>query len=152
MSLPALVRVVVLSSVFVLGTLLSWGRPAAGPRLDCPPCDDGNVCTIDTCDTATGVCRHAGACNDGNPCTFDFCSATQTGFTCSHDPHSLGTCEDGNPCTFGEKCFSGVCTGSLGTDFVCSDSSACTGTDDANAEHQTGLRIGDKFCESVLPV
>ncbi len=44
-----------------------------------PPlaCDDGNACTIDSCDPGTG-CVHstvAGSCDDGNPCTIDTCDA-----------------------------------------------------------------------------
>lgn len=46
-------------------------------------CDDGNRCTSDVCDPATG-CAHAPVtCDDGNPCTTDECSP-ETG--CSFTP------------------------------------------------------------------
>ena len=35
-------------------------------------CDDGNVCTTDTCNPTTGLCvatNNTAACDDGNPCT-----------------------------------------------------------------------------------
>src|SRR3954468_5817448 len=47
----------------------------------CPPgclvnaslCDDGNACTIDSCD-ASGACHHGPvSCDDGNACTVDLC-------------------------------------------------------------------------------
>ncbi|MGB0590295.1 MAG: LamG domain-containing protein [Myxococcota bacterium] len=36
-------------------------------------CDDGNPCTLDTCDEATGCLNEPteGSCDDGNPCTLD---------------------------------------------------------------------------------
>jgi hypothetical protein len=40
-------------------------------------CDDGDVCTEDTC-TTDGSCRHVGAsCDDGDPCTLDSCIPAQ---------------------------------------------------------------------------
>lgn len=49
----------------------------AGVCVSSPPtgCDDGNECTDDTCDPATG-CAHtpnSGACDDGNLCTLNGC-------------------------------------------------------------------------------
>jgi subtilisin-like proprotein convertase family protein len=43
-----------------------------------PSCDDGDVCTTDTCTAATGACTHTNntsACDDSDPCTIgDVCS------------------------------------------------------------------------------
>src|SRR5262245_44877125 len=45
------------------------------PALECPDCDDGSICTIDSCDAEFGTCRHEPlVCDDGNQCTDDFCS------------------------------------------------------------------------------
>ena len=58
-------------------------------------CDDGNVCSDDSCDAAKGGCVHLPAkatCDDGNACTEDdacsqgLCTATLN-------------CDDNNPCT-----------------------------------------------------
>jgi hypothetical protein len=46
-------------------------------------CDDGNACTVDGCDPASG---------------------------CTAVPGS-GTCDDGNPCTAEDACSGGVCSG-----------------------------------------
>jgi hypothetical protein len=69
-------------------------------------CDDGDGCSIsDAC--ASGVCRGAPkSCNDGNVCTDDSCSAG----TCVHQSNSA-SCEDGNLCTTNDVCSGGSCTG-----------------------------------------
>ena len=36
-------------------------------------CDDGNVCTIDACDTALGCQHQTVSCDDGNTCTNQIC-------------------------------------------------------------------------------
>ena len=42
------------------------------PCVGSAACDDGDGCTVDTCDG--GVCSHAPLlCDDGDPCTADFC-------------------------------------------------------------------------------
>ena len=94
-------------------------------------CDDGDLCTADSCDVATG-CVHAatpGPCEDGNPCTEnDACAAgvctagaakTCLGATvCASaacDP-SDGACRpvpenEGEPCADGAgSCKTGACT------------------------------------------
>ncbi len=100
-------------------------------------CDDGSVCTIDSCDPATGACNHlaqgascsdnnactdgdncvAGSCqpgslvdcNDDNACTTDSCDAT---LGCSNTAIPDGSaCDDGLVCTTGETCTSGDCVG-----------------------------------------
>ena len=60
-------------------------------------CDDGQDCTIDSCDT--GQCQHeprtGEACDDGNACTLgDACSDKGL---CESDGSAL--CDDGNGCT-----------------------------------------------------
>jgi len=112
-------------------------------------CDDGNVCTDDSCDSDTG-CVHVDNftpcndhldctlddvcsdglcsgtprnCNDGNPCTTDVCDEQIE--TCYHDYNTL-PCDDGLYCTENDRCSSGACSGTARN---CSDANACT--DDA---------------------
>lgn len=58
-----------------------------------PNCDDGNICTDDSCDWVIG-CNHIPHCVDGNACTVDVCDPTTA--ACSHNPVD---CADSNPCT-----------------------------------------------------
>jgi len=70
-------------------------------------CDDGDPCTPDFCEPATGECQAGVAtCDDFNPCTADTCGRAG----CQHDPVPDGTvCDDGNPCTLDDACMVGVC-------------------------------------------
>ena len=108
-------------------------------------CDDGNLCTDDSCDPAKG-CAHLfndrpcddanpctsqdhcnlgdcqGAlvnCDDNNPCTSDSCDQQ---FGCMHLPWNE-PCEDGNPCTLGDMCQGGRCVPGL---LTCDDNNPCT--------------------------
>ena len=61
-----------------------------------PSCDDGNVCTDDSCDPASGCLNAANvlACDDNNACTVgDVCQAT----VCQPGP--AADCDDDNFCT-----------------------------------------------------
>src|SRR6266849_11070798 len=120
------------------------GRPAeqgvsanAVPALACPPCDDANACTVDTCDTTTGACLHAQLqCDDANPCTSDTCDA-QTG--CVYSPLPAGTaCDDQNACTAGDTCDENArCAGApepAGTG--CDDGNSCTLADQCDGAGQ----------------
>ena len=91
-------------------------------------CDDGDPCTIDACDPASGLCtststadKRAAAeppecaddagCDDGDACTRDVCYATGAACTdyvwayCAHEPIigcgwcTAETCDDGDACT-----------------------------------------------------
>jgi hypothetical protein len=114
-------------------------------------CDDGNVCTTDSCDPASGcryvavtngsgcgdgnlcngnelcqggVCTGGGAlnCNDGSVCTIDSCAPA---LGCQHGNLANGTsCTDGNVCNGAESCQNGVCGG--GTPLDCNDGNPCT--------------------------
>ena len=97
--------------------------PAGGCvfNLNSAPCDDGDVCsTGDHCHL--GECIEAGqlSCDDGNLCTDDSCSA-ETGcqFVANSSP-----CDDGNLCTAGDGCAGGWCKG--GEALVCEDNNDCT--------------------------
>src|SRR6266581_2624499 len=94
-------------------------------------CDDGNPCTSDACDPATGKCVFTPTpgvtCNDGNSCT--------TGDACNGQGQCLGVpstpgspCSDGNPCTGGDICVA-TPTGAVvcqGTPKNCNDNNLCT--------------------------
>ena len=85
-------------------------------------CDDGNPCTVDSCD-ATGGCRNEEiTCDDGNECTRDFCSGL-TG-ACLSSPRSGTLCDDndGSACTRG-VCDNGACSQ---VPVLCDDQNACT--------------------------
>ena len=110
-------------------------------------CDDGNPCSQDACDLATG-CTHTDAdgascsdndactqadvcgggtcagkqavCNDGNACTNDTCAPASG---CVFKNADANACTDGNLCTVGDKCVGGVCA--LEPD-PCNDFNPCT--------------------------
>ncbi len=118
------------------------GKPPA-----CQPaqCSDGNPCTTDSCDPATG-CQHVAnsapcddgnactnkdicakskcsgkkiSCNDGNSCTTDACAPSSG---CQHKAKS-GACNDGNPCTINDACSASKCKGKAKP---CDDGKPCT--------------------------
>ena len=58
-------------------------------------CSDGDTCTLDLCDSPTGVCVHSPiSCNDFNQCTTDSCHPV-TG--CMHQPIPV---QEPNPLLF----------------------------------------------------
>jgi hypothetical protein len=109
-------------------------------------CNDGNVCTTNTC--VNNVCvssNNTNACSDGNECTVnDRCSGgaclSGTPRSCSDgnlcttdgcDPaigctfiHNTNPCNDGNACTVNDQCLLGTCRG--GPPPVCDDGNPCT--------------------------
>ncbi len=142
------------------------GACEPGPQVDC---DDGNVCTDDSCGPG-GVCAHApnaGGCDDGNECTVgDHCEGgvcalggalecddgnvcTTDGCNpltgCTHSPNDL-LCDDGDACTGLDQCSGGACEPGPAVD--CDDGKECT-TDScaplagcANAPLDEGAVVG----------
>ncbi len=107
-------------------------------------CEDGNPCSDDQCDSATGQClneplKEGAKCDDDNDCT----SATVcTGGSClgTADPDG-SACNDGNDCTDQEKCAQGQCLGQAdptAEGYSCDDGNGCTG----NEVCATGVCIG----------
>ena len=90
--------------------------------LDAVPCDaDSNACTVgDIC--AKGVCKPGTAknCDDGNPCTKDYCDMA-TGCTQTFD--NGAPCDDENPCTLGDVCMTGGCKSGVAK--ACSSPDPC---------------------------
>ena len=87
------------------GIALGAQAPQVAPEVNCGyGCEDLNPCTVDTCDTSSGTCRHDPLnCDDGNLCTTDSCEMTYPGAGgCTHANLPDGTsCDDGNSCTTG---------------------------------------------------
>ncbi len=84
-------------------------------------CSDGNACTTgDAC--AAGTCTGGAApnCDDGNPCTIDTCDPTSG----CKKLNNTASCSDGNACTVGDTCSGGSCAG--GSALVCNDNNLCT--------------------------
>jgi hypothetical protein len=99
-------------------------------------CDDGNLCTIDTCSSEFGTCSNApdlncmncavdGDCDDDNPCTLLICGENNQ---CTGGPVEA-PCSDGTVCTQGDACVEGACL--PGTEVSCDDGNPCT-TDDCS--------------------
>ncbi|MBM4354850.1 MAG: hypothetical protein FJ109_13855 [Deltaproteobacteria bacterium] len=126
------------------GSTCQAGTCSGGTQVNC---NDGNPCTDDLCDPATGcahnpnavpcsdgnacttgdVCGGGGCvapgfldCDDGNPCTDDSCNPA-TG--CIHKPNAV-PCSDGNACTTGDVCTGGACAGK--GILACNDGNVCT--------------------------
>lgn len=56
-------------------------------------CDDGNACTIDTCDSRYGCVHTQVDCSDNNACTTDSCDPERGCI------YTNVNCDDDNPCT-----------------------------------------------------
>ena len=91
-------------------------------------CDDGDPCSQDSCDTASGACLYSpgtGLCDDDNACTTaDAC----VDGVCKGKATSGTPCDDSNTCTGADSCVSGKCTGKA-LSKTCDDGSACTQND-----------------------
>jgi subtilisin family serine protease len=82
-----------------------------------PNCDDGDLCTADTC--VSGTCHNTLVvdCDDDNACTTDSCNPT-TGF-CSNESIS---CDDSDPCTI-DSCDTDV--GCVNVPLTCAEGKIC---------------------------
>jgi hypothetical protein len=101
--------------------------PALGcqnlPAPDGTTCTDATVCNGD--ETCQGGACTAGTpldCDDGDPCTIDTCDASAG---CQHPQASNGTsCADDTLCNGNEICLAGTCV--AGVPPVCDDLNPCT--------------------------
>jgi hypothetical protein len=85
------------------------------------PCDDLDLCTAeDTC--VQGECQGQVLilCDDGNLCTDDTCESKQG---CQYIPNDV-KCDDGNLCTLKDSCSGGKCVGTGA--LQCDDEDPCT--------------------------
>ena len=113
--------------IIVLVMLVVFSVAGAAPACTVDSeCDDGNVCTDDSCDSGTGTCvntDNTASCDDGDACTTaDTCSA---GSCVGGAPPN---CDDANVCT-DDSCDSG--TGCVNTNNTapCDDGAYCTDGD-----------------------
>ena len=90
-------------------------------RLDGTAChEDGDLCRPGICET--GACKaHDLDCDDGEVCTTDSCDPAQG---CHHEPETGGPCEDGDICLGPDTCHKGVCKS--GAPLSCQDGDPCT--------------------------
>jgi hypothetical protein len=89
-------------------------------------CTDSNVCTtVDSC--LDGVCTGGAqlSCDDGNVCTVDSCEPS---IGCSSSPAQENTsCSDNDNCTLNDKCNAvGICQAGPPKEPPCSDGDLCT--------------------------
>jgi hypothetical protein len=99
-------------------------EPAVGctaTAADGGSCNDNNTCTEkDVC--KGGSCAGAPLnCDDGNPCTLDTCDPVKL---CTHSPGPSAPCDDGNLCTTNDTCAAGSCQ--PGQEKICADTNPCT--------------------------
>jgi cysteine-rich repeat protein len=115
-------------------------------------CDDGNVCTEDTCNPNTGckyldntapcefdnnpctpndACKNGTCtlgpkkdCDDKNACTVDACDKANGNCVHAGEPLEKAACEDGDKCTASETCKAGKCGN--GVAVLCDDKNPCT--------------------------
>jgi cysteine-rich repeat protein len=138
-------------SACTVGDVCGLGVCVPGSAL---PCEDGNLCTTDGCDAASGctainvaspcsdgnacsvgdICAGGAcvagsatlACGDNNPCTDNACVAAKGCVSWSN----VAPCDDGNVCTTLDRCVAGICLGS-GTCVDAGDGEDAADTDDA---------------------
>ncbi len=120
----------------------------AGVAVDC---DDGNVCTLDACDSGADACLHEPIadccasdddCDDAEVCTLDTCDVA-TG-QCQFDPVALDGDGCGDlPCTVGRLCDAGSC--GSGEPRVCDDDNPCT-TDSCDPAEGCQVEFIDGCC------
>ncbi len=89
------------------------------------PCSDGDACTAgDSCEDGECQAGSTRDCNDGQVCTDDSCDSA---LGCIHN-NNMAACDDGNPCTDGDHCAGGTCQPGTST-FDCDDDNDCTDDD-----------------------
>jgi len=101
---------------------------------DAVVCNDGSLCTDDSCSSEIGCVYDSSQagdlCDDFNACTTNACDPL---LFCIFPPESAGTgCDDGLVCTLADNCDgAGTCVGAS----VCDDGNACTddSADEADA-------------------
>jgi cysteine-rich repeat protein len=119
------------------------------------PCNDGNACTAgDTCDGQGSCVGQPVACDDGNLCTDDLCEPASG---CAATPNAA-PCPDNEPCTINEVCAGGVCTSDVDpcdddnpcTADLCVNGQGCT--NDPVADDSGCDASGLKWCQQGVCV
>jgi len=109
-------------------------------------CDDGDACTLlDLC--SGGECRPGVPlkCDDGNPCTDDGCDPASG---CSHVDNTA-PCDDLDDCTRNDSCLDGVCT--PGEPVVCDDQNECTDDSCDSSTGECVFADNSNSCDDGVP-
>ncbi len=86
-------------------------------------CSDGTLCTVgDACVAGACVPGAAPNCDDGKVCTDDSCDAL---IGCVNQNDNSNSCTDNNACTVGDGCSAGNCVAGAGP-LTCDDGLPCT--------------------------
>ena len=95
------------------------------PVGDNSDCSDGNACTqVDRCQSGVCVGGDPVVCDDGEVCTADSCNPANGSCVFDGGPVMGTGCDDGDACTQTDTCQSGVCAGD--DPAVCDDGETCT--------------------------
>ena len=93
----------------------------SGPPPECTTetswkCEDGNICTEDSCTEGVcinaaieGCCKTAEDCDDGVPCTIDECNPTKS--ECMHSFETNKCCITVDDCAEADLCDHAMCAG-----------------------------------------
>lgn len=107
-----------LNDITVAGPCGTLGQACCVKDADC---NDGNLCTADTCPVPGGACAHAPVanccntsadCDDSNACTSDSCPGA--GKQCAHTAVP-GCCNSNTDCNDGNLCTADICSGATRT-------------------------------------
>ncbi len=123
----------------------------ADPDCAATPCDDGLFCTSgDTC--LAGVCSGGPvSCDDGNDCTIDSCDEGST--SCVNDSAAANgnACDDGEFCTDGDSCSAGSCTAGGARDCSSFDNGCNLGVCNESIDQCEPLPANDgSLCDDLL--
>ena len=102
------------------------GVCVTGQSMDC---DDGDPCTVDSCDDLAGCVHEPFSCDDENECTDDICLDDRGVPACDHVALDAGIpCNsDGNDCTEDVCDGTGICSHPPSdAQMLCDDDNACT--------------------------
>lgn len=104
-------------------------------------CDDKNACTgEDTC--YEGICKGLPLyCDDGNVCTLDSCDPNKG---CVFLYNNEAACNDGNDCTDEDFCSDGICIGVPDPSCVCQSDDDCLESEDGNYCNGVLICVGFK--------
>ncbi len=106
-------------------------------------CDDANVCTIDSCDKASGSCKHDGPAQDLAPCDADGTVCTDKD-SCKSGKCLAGpvlNCDDGEPCTLDTCHAKAGCQATSLDGKSCNDGDECTKSDVCAGGKCKGLKL-----------
>jgi hypothetical protein len=86
-------------------------------------CDDGNKCTVDTCNGGSTCSHSATNCDDGDPCTQDSCNSL-TG-ECVNTPTKSLDCEGQSECSLANCPPPNICVQGTCYNTMCPDVGPC---------------------------